>query len=316
MGLYSKFEESLGQHPNLNYLLASESLKDAFRHLDRVSYDLQRLKGTRIEDGQQSAYEQWGSPISTLETQSQTEDCEGQWRFVFDTPVQNSVYIHPPVVQICSGKPHFYRFVMTFTPERVKITQDFDCVDASPNLSKILSQKRQAICDLRVTLAERERQDAEYAVQRIAVLGPARVFIHAKTQRASHVTLVANIENQMQKFLEIYKENTGRLDPQSPYRLINGGWAGTTEGSTGVPFISSLFGIPTHDPGTPQKQKEPVTVMPSFGAYDRVKGVDDDNYYEVPGTWGDDSRYLVGYSTSLVIFEPYGFWTDIELYYY
>ncbi len=43
------------------------------------------------------------------------------------------------------------------------------------------------------------------------------------------------------------------------------------------------------------------------------KDTDIHSYFEVPGGWGDDSKYLVGLSTGLVVFEPYGFWTNIEI---
>lgn len=313
MVLYNQFRSALRNHPSFGYLLNSRSLQDAFYHLHSVAGPLGHLKGTRIEEGQLSAYDQWGARLYELESRSKTEDAQ-PWRFVFDTPIHNKTYIHHPVVQICSGEPYFYRFVMTFKPDGVTIAQDFDCVDVSPDLSKVYSERRQpnAVYDARVTLAERERQDAEYAIQRIAVLGPARVFIHNEKKQREHVDLVQNIQLQLNNFLDFYENPNACVEPQSRYRLTNGGWAGEGEESTGVPKISSFFGLP--DPAQRGRQKESVTVMPAFGAYDRVEGVDQDNYYEVSGTWGDDSRYLVGYSTSLVIFEPYGFWTGIELY--
>ena len=57
----------------------------------------------------------------------------------------------------------------------------------------------------------------------------------------------------------------------------------------------------------------PVTVMPSCGVHDRVPTPEEGMFFEVPGQWGDDSKYLVGLSTALIVFEPYGYWTNIEI---
>ena len=60
----------------------------------------------------------------------------------------------------------------------------------------------------------------------------------------------------------------------------------------------------------------PITIMPEGGAFDRVRSRAEDlfpSYFQVPGTWGDDSKYLVGFCTALLVFEPYGFWTNIEI---
>lgn len=320
MPLFKQFITAIKDRPELYYLIASESLKAAFKHLDESAEQLMKLKGTTKAPQEDNAFEQWGKQILALEQRSKAEDTgESQkpWRFVFDVPMLGNRYIEDPVVQICTGAPEFYRFVMTFERAGVDVRFDETCIDSSPDLSVITSQSANQARRGRppghvLNLQERKRQDEELGVQRIAILGPARVFIH-ENKNESHVALVKNIQVQMNRCLDVLEQTDVERNkgiPKPRYRFVNGGWAGKDEGSTGVPFISALFGSLADKQ---QQQKESVTIMPKGGAYDRVEGIDPDNYYEVPGTWGDDSKYLIGYSSSLMVFEPYGFWTGIEL---
>jgi hypothetical protein len=242
-----------------------------------------------------------------MEKRCGNED-EKPWRFVFDTPYANGKYTGDPLIQICSGSPDYHRFVMTFTPSGVPVAFDVSCVTAIPHLMEVKSERGD------LTLAERKAQDEEYFIQRIAFLGAARLFIHKDNPSKDHVELVKFVEEQSQRFLDVFEHahpNLAKNEPVNRFRFVNGGWAGKMEGSTGLPMISKLFG--TVAEAEDKSAKRPVTVMPSGGAYDRVEGTKSFNYFEVPGSWGDDSKYLIGYSSAAVAFAPYGFWTEIEL---
>ena len=82
-----------------------------------------------------------------------------------------------------------------------------------------------------------------------------------------------------------------------------GGWAGTQEGSLGVPRISYLH-------ATSAKQRI-LTTMPHVGAYDRHENPT----FEVfcGQEWGDDSATLAAACDAAFVFSPYGTWTRIEV---
>ncbi|MCX7091542.1 MAG: hypothetical protein NTU48_08845 [Legionellales bacterium] len=52
------------------------------------------------------------------------------------------------------------------------------------------------------------------------------MFIHNQKQRQEHVELVGLITTQLNNFLNVYEDPNLLVEPQSRYRLTNGGWAG------------------------------------------------------------------------------------------
>jgi hypothetical protein len=119
------------------------------------------------------------------------------------------------------------------------------------------------------------------------------------------------VEQEMNKFLnEMHKYGNAFI-------TVNGGWGGSLENSAGVPLVASLFGAVGLAEQRIRGFSEalpPITIMPEAGAFDRVTtSAEVPSYFEVPGCWGDDSKYLVAFSTGLIAFEPYGYWTNIEI---
>ena len=321
MTLFQKFTTLVdAANGKSRHLLTSASLIEAFTHLDRITDHLKELKG---KTEPKNAFAAWGMALAALENRSKQED-QQPWRFVFDTPIANGTYVGDPVVQICSGEPDYHRLVMTFTSAEVTSTFDINCIDPNPNLSTVISKNSgpdnlsmYALDQINtpiVDLGMRKQQDEEAGIQRIAILGAARVFSHGEQANPNHIALTKHVQRQCNLFLDVFEDIDNRAsspdeEPTSPFRTVNGGWAGKLEGSTGLPLISNLVGQIENK----KFKREPITIMPSSGAYDRVEGVGDANYFEVPGTWGDDSKYLVGFCSAAIIFEPYGFWTGIEL---
>lgn len=303
-----------------SHLLESQSLKAALQHLDNVSEELKALKGKTQPD---DAFGAWGVPFIGFEQRSKNEDGDKPWRFVFDAPKAEGVYIEDPVVQICSGEPDYHRFMMTFTANGIQLSFDTKCIDSNPDLSQIQSKDTMGANHIpylhsqvymeQLSLETRKKQDEDSGIQRIAILGAARVFIHGLEASEDHKKLTEHVQLQCNRFLDVFEDARGlsaqQEEPTGPFRTVNGGWAGKLEGSTGLPLISNLMGVIEDQ----KFKREPITVMPSSGAYDHVEGVGRANYFEVPGTWGDDSKYLIGFSSAVIVFEPYGFWTGIEL---
>lgn len=305
MPLFEELSKLTKAQKKSEHLLESPSLKKLLAHLDNVAPHLQGLKDQTMPD---TAFNNWGTPLIALEKESSTNDPK-PWRFVFDAPYSEGKYINDPVVQICSGSPDYHRFVMTFSKDKIDVKFDATCVTASPNLEAITCQNNQK------TLARRREEDEETAIQRIAILGAARMFIHTLNPSPKHLELVAFVQGQINRFLDVFQHADPKRashEPLNRFRTVNGGWAGRMEGSTGLPLMSQFAGIMAEkDDNT--LAKRPVTIMPAGGAYDRVEGTEPFNYFEVPGSWGDDSKYLIGYATSAIAFAPYGFWTEIEL---
>ena len=287
------------------HLLNSQSFIEALAHLEQIAEGLCVLKNKQEP---KSAFAEWGIGLDKLEKISQVDD-QRPWRYVFDAPMSEGQYINNPIIQLCSGAPAYDRILFEFTSDGVQINFDNTSVTADPDLTKIKCGQD------RLTLDERRQQDEQKNIQRIAILGAARIFIHGDKPNPAHIELTKRVEIQLNRFFDVFEHANShhhlniRHEPRTRFRTVNGGWAGKEEGSTGLPAICKMFG----EVADQTMARKPVTVMPSGGAYDRVEGVYAHNYYEVPGTWGDDSKYLIGYSSAALIFEPYGFWTEIEL---
>ncbi len=276
------------------------SLKHAIDFIEEKADDLRSLPGEIVDTDK--TFLKFIKPLLDMEAVSKTSD--RPWKFVLDFPSEAGRYSAPPTFQICSGAPDYQRIVMKFNPERMEVRFEFDCIDSNPDLSRIKGSENQ-------DLAQTKRFLDRIQVQRLAILGSARVFAHRavstepteKNKWAQKYT--HHVQHQMNQVLDVM------ADCGSNYLIVNGGWAGKLEGSTGVPLMSHLFGVISHKKG--QLNLRPITVMPKCGAYDRVPTPLDGYYFEVEEEWGDDSKYLVGLSTSLIVFEPYGYWTNIEI---
>lgn len=327
--LFQDLETLSDKNPN-ELDQTDSTMIEAITHLDRLSKDLCQLKGK-----QQSPQDYAKLIKPLLDCEEQSKKNPKSWRIVIDMATENGVYTKDPNIQICSGPPSYHRYIMNFENDGVKTKIETACVMKDPDLSVIHSQGSpsqvtRSLEDIRAFYDSAQ-------IQRIAILGAARVFAHpvfidpkktelGQKEANQNQVLAQNynkrVEKEMNKFLDAM-EATGEH-----FLTVNGGWAGHQEQSTGIPLISSLIGAISdagHDYSLP-----PITVMPEVGVFDRVttrsdsyrtspslpvgeKNQDIHTFFEVPGGWGDDSKYLVGLSTGLMVFEPYGFWTNIEI---
>jgi len=309
--------------------LEDETLREAFDVLARNRSRLCGLKNAKTDP--KADFESLVRPL--LDAENKSKRGKKPWRVVIDMPSKDGVFIADPTVQVCSGPPSYDRIVIRFGRDGSHPTIDNSCVESLPDLGKIRSQfspdgKSLSLQDVK------EFYDGA-GVQRIAILGGARVFPHPEPIDPNDLSkgfkeprdetvwaqgYTTRVQEEVNKFFDYLEKD------DIPFTTVNGGWAGTLEGSTGVPLISHLFGI-VHDADS-GGFFPPITVMPQAGAFDRVTTKADtyprdglvgdsqphvSTYFEVPGVWGDDSKYLAGVSTSLLVFEPYGFWTNIEI---
>ena len=82
-----------------------------------------------------------------------------------------------------------------------------------------------------------------------------------------------------------------------------GGWAGTKEGSLGIPRIGYLHAVSTN--------QLILTTMPRVGAYDRHENPTLEVF--CGQEWGDDSAVLAATCDAAFVFRPHGTWTQIEV---
>ena len=303
------------------------TLLKAISHLEECAHAMGKLKGSKQGPEDFKTYIQ---PLLDYETESKQN--AKSWRIVIDMPVEGEIYSKDPTIQICSGEPSYHRFVMKFGAQGVETSIKTECVVKDPDLSVLRSKG----AGNDKTLAEVKNFYDRAQIQRIAILGSARVFAHPEIapdaletkQVGPSATILwaqkytGRAEKELNKLLDVMQREG------TQFTTINGGWAGVKENSTGIPLISSLIGaIADAEQGY---SLPPITIMPEVGAFDRVvTRVDAFNsqpdaasgatsqdiytYFEIDGGWGDDSKFLVGFSTGLMVFEPYGFWTNIEI---
>jgi len=308
------------------------TMLDAISHLEKNADAMGKLRGTKQSS---SDFMTYIKPLLDCETASKNN--EKSWRIVVDMAVDGDTYSKEPMIQICSGEPSYHRFVMKFGEDGVETAVETACVVKEPDLS-VLASKGTANPQ---TLAEVKEFYDNAQIHRVAILGSARVFAHPefidplapeKGQIAPDKNnlwaqgYTGHVEKELNKFLDVMEQEG------TQFTTVNGGWAGVRENSTGIPLISNLVGaVSDAEQGF---SLPPITIMPEVGYFDRVVTRSDayssnaivpnqetsnditpdiHTYFEVPGEWGDDSKYLVGLSTGLVVFEPYGFWTNIEI---
>lgn len=126
-------------------------------------------------------------------------------------------------------------------------------------------------------------------------LGAARQFPNAESPRASVVKRQTKAINTVFSVIEdCFGENAV---------IGTGGWAGTKEGSLGVPRIGYLHAVTTN--------RLILTTMPRVGAYDRHENPTLEVF--CGQEWGDDSAVLAAACDAAFIFSPYGTWTQIEV---
>lgn len=291
------------------------SLQEALEFLSNNEGAFRSLKG---RPRQENEFETFIEPLLNAEEKAGSPG----WRIVVDMPVNDQdIYNKDPVIQICTGGPHYERYVMKFTETGVEVKLDTTCVEANPDLSQIRSDPNIRTHDSK-SLEEVKSFCDDAMIHRIAILGAARVFPYPKDEtaptRKEEIAQQYNtrVQQEVNQVLDVMGEK------EAEFLLVNGGWSGKKEGSVGIPLISYYMGH-IHDTevnhGLP-----PVTVMPEIGNYDRVEthvansahphidfAIPD--YFEVDGSWGDDSKYLVGISTGAIVFEDYGAWTEIEI---
>lgn len=133
-----------------------------------------------------------------------------------------------------------------------------------------------------------------------------------------------------------------------PFTTVNGGWAGQKQKTreVGITFMGHLHGV-IHEnddvfDATPRNRSAsprsgyypPLTVMPTGGSSDSVNmmastsrfldttqketvkredTIGSRSQFIIEGNWGSDSPYLAALSTSMVVIEPAGRWTQIEM---
>jgi len=310
-----------------------KTMLDAIWCLEENAEAMCKLKGTKQAS---SDFMTFVKPLLDCETASKGN--EKSWRIVIDMPVEGDTYSSDPTIQICSGEPSYHRYVMKFGENGVETAVETACVVKEPDLSVLTAEHNEGNTQ---TLADVKDFFDAAGIQRVAILGSARVFAHpdfvdpkepAKGQVEPNKNNVwaqkytNRVQNEINKLLDVMDKE------ETQFTTVNGGWAGVKENSTGIPLISNLVGAITD--ANQEFSLPPVTIMPKVGAFDRVvtrsdacnstplpsveetvghKTPEISTYFEVPGGWGDDSKYLVGFSTGLVVFEPYGFWTNIEI---
>lgn len=307
------------------FKLDSESLRKALEFLDTKKNELINLNGTAVNP---TYFLSYINPLMAIEKESKGPG-DQPWRFVLETPNDGQNYNRDTVAQFCSGDPRYDRLVLTFSKEssRVSLRLEDKCVESAPDLALITS----AVGGGDNTLAALRTKYNEIKVQRIAILGAARVMPYLELKnplkpedgykddtddRRRAITYTSHVQGQVDELMN-YMEANDRI-----YTTVNGGWAGAKENSMGAPMMSNLMGATSKWADTFFQ----ITVMPSIGNYDRVVTRETDltatqkmgglypgAYFEVNGVWGDDSKYLVGISTALLVFAPYGFWTNIEI---
>ncbi len=307
------------------FKLDSKSLVKALEFLDRKKSELINLNGTPVDPAYFPSYIQ---PLLVFEKES-TEIGDKPWRFVLETPNDGQNYNRDTVAQFCSGDPRYDRLVLTFSQRsnQVSLRLEDKCVDSAPDLRAITS----AVGGHDNTLEALRTKYNEIKVQRIAILGAARIMPYLELKnplkpeegykddtddRRRAVAYTSHVQSQVDELMG-YMETNDRL-----YTTVNGGWAGVKENSMGAPMMSNLMGATSKWADTFFQ----ITVMPTIGNYDRVVTREEDMtaeqkesglypgaYFEVEGVWGDDSKFLVGISTALLVFAPYGFWTNIEI---
>lgn len=325
-----------------------ENLKKAVEYLEDNLVVLRSLNGQKSNAKNKEIIDEFIKGLLAFESAAKSK--KANWRFVVDFGVGADGSFNPPTIQFCSGAPSYNRYVVSVEPgSQVKARLVTDCVESSPDLSKV----RGGEGTLRSPTLEQTKQFYDKAgVQRVAILGAARVFpYNLRMEELQRSKILKEIDHEGEVELARLMDEEARGGPEklkwpreytehaqrelngfldymasqgTPYTTVNGGWAGMKEGSMGMPMISSLIGaVHSSEEGN---FYPPITVMPQGGSYDRVQTMADRvrgtsaaedhataTYFEVPGVWGDDSKYLAGLSTSLLVFEPYGFWTNIEI---
>lgn len=129
----------------------------------------------------------------------------------------------------------------------------------------------------------------------IYFLGAARQFPNAERQSAS---VVANQTKSINTIFSAIECSFG-----DNVVIGTGGWAGTKEGSLGVPRIGYLHAVSTN--------RLILTTMPAVGAYDRHENPTLEVF--CGEEWGDDSAILAAACDAAFVFSPYGTWTQIEV---
>jgi hypothetical protein len=180
---------------------------------------------------------------------------------------------------------------------------------------------RKNVAEARKKAAETRKNPCATELQKSIAAKEADAAEEEATKAESHFlsqhttqygrTYNRRVEQEMNKFLnEMHKYGNAFI-------TVNGGWSGSLENGAGVPLVASLFGAVGLAEQRIRGFSEalpPITIMPEAGAFDRVTtSAEVPSYFEVPGCWGDDSKYLVAFSTGLMAFEPYGYWTYIEI---
>ncbi len=129
----------------------------------------------------------------------------------------------------------------------------------------------------------------------IYFLGAARQFPNAERQSAR---VVANQTKAINTIFSAIEDSFG-----DNVVIGTGGWAGTKEGSLGVPRIGYLHAVSTN--------RLILTTMPHVGAYDRHENPTLEVF--CGEEWGDDSAILAAACDAAFVFSPYGTWTQIEV---
>ena len=314
--LYQKINEGLqGRNSHINTL--EPAFIEAIKIIEKKGALLRTQEGACVRKDDYIAIIK---PL--LELEKLAAKGNSPWRVVIDIPSSKGNYIGYPSIQFCSAPPHYDRLIFSFKPHGVEVKFDNTAIETNPDLKTIQSQFSPD--GFNNSLSSLRKFYNEAGVERIAILGSARVFPYQKPDEPLNSNnewaqkYVSRVQTQLNHFLNAMEQSN------TLFTTVNGGWAGTQEQSMGMPMISNLIGA-VHEVES-GGGFAPITVMPKVGAYDRVRTRAEsintnldanpstvNTYFEVDGVWGDDSKYLVGLSTALLVFEPFGFWTNIEI---
>ncbi len=169
MGKIIELLKEISKHNPNELDLNDSTMLRAISHLESNADALGKLKGTKQASTDFKTYIQ---PLLDCEKASKANI--KSWRIVIDTAVEGGTYTKEPMIQICSGEPSYHRFIMKFDEDGVKCEVATACVEKEPDLSVITSKGTE---DPKSLSEIKEFYDSA-EIQRIAILGSARVFAH------------------------------------------------------------------------------------------------------------------------------------------
>ncbi|VEB37165.1 hypothetical protein [Legionella cherrii] len=251
--------------------------------------------------------------------------------------------------QFCSAPPDCTRIFFSYDVKgepQLKIADP--CVVLNPDLESVHAfygdKENTLVKQKNITLGSTIKSLNEMHIQRIGLLGFARNFPDHLEEK--EVTQKGPEERKTKLMYQQRASYAARaidgvieeLENQKlAFTTVNGGWSGQkqTPREVGMTYMGHLYGlIHDHDTHSGGGFFPPITVMPEGGSTDAVTMHSRTKHFllsdsdpvkteESHGSrtqfivenvdWGQDSPYLASMCTSMVVIEPAGRWTQIEM---